>query len=1084
MRFIELHLKAFGHFSGDVVHLRPPSASAMGLHMIVGANEAGKSTTLEAIARLMIGFPRGEEKYGFEHAKSKLRVGALIRRGENQELMVWRTKTRNELTVADGKQAVPQTFFEDILDSLAPETYWKLFGLNQEKLRSGGRELVRGRGDFSRILFGESLGELESFNDIRQKLVDEASDLFKPEGRNTKSPLNQIKPEIARLHDESEKATTTRERWRKLTDDLTNLNDRIESAESLKDRKANQLQRLQRLEKSRDPLDRIDRLNRTMDAFRDLPQIEEVTQLRSKFDRLVQEREGVIETLENARDEQSRHQDTIDSIVLDEELLGKGEAIVELAREATAAEQRRDRVARKKPELAAALTRIQELTRTLGFDPKAPHELPVCDKPGRDRLARSKQEWVDLRDRIAHSESKIVELSDYLQNTMQELAETPSGGETDAARLEAAAARIEEMLPRHSSVETLRNRIGKWERQRREALESLPGWSGTWESFSAAKLPDFELVRADADELESALKRKDADLEKLERTRAELAEKRAKLEIGRQQNQIPSPEELDAARSQRDRNWRGIRTRWLGDAMPDGEIACGDLDDSSLADRFETDLRRADSLADSLRLHLKSIEMYWECRDIESTLPGLVEKLAASETSLQTARNRWSSHFAFLPEPPQRPEQMQSWPSKVKKIQELTEEIESAGSEVERILADWHECRDSVVLPLLPGFTVTELAFGICRDKIRERRDSLIDSAARRTQLEKHLRSLRQEIEGKSKAVLANKVEFESRSAEWRRELEAAGFPSNLPPDSFESYVSELVTLRRDFDRYENDLEECRKDSDRFADFESRVTALAQSIRFADPETDCVRLAESMNRALSENRAKHDRRREAGEFRDLELKRGQDARDRLVKIEEGIARICGIVEADSRDDASERLDKIVQKANLNAEIDKQVAVLRAHAGLEPLEKWYEEVRDFEPDRAAELRNRIEEEIESVKADLKKSWDERYGIETELNRINSGRESVEVLRIEAERKVFFETTAAQMSRYLKCLLTSRVLKDASEEYRRRMGEQVIEMASDHFRTLSLGSFERLMTVSDDDSGRRLLAVRADKDRTAL
>ena len=46
----------------------------------------------------------------------------------------------------------------------------------------------------------------------------------------------------------------------------------------------------------------------------------------------------------------------------------------------------------------------------------------------------------------------------------------------------------------------------------------------------------------------------------------------------------------------------------------------------------------------------------------------------------------------------------------------------------------------------------------------------------------------------------------------------------------------------------------------------------------------------------------------------------------------------------------------------------------------------------------------------------------------------------------------------------------------------MGQQVIDFTSENLRTLSLGSLSGVITVHDDDSGRRLVAVRSDDDST--
>ena len=54
MRFSRIVLHRYGHLSDVEI---PLAARAPDLHLILGANEAGKSTTQAALADLLYGFP-------------------------------------------------------------------------------------------------------------------------------------------------------------------------------------------------------------------------------------------------------------------------------------------------------------------------------------------------------------------------------------------------------------------------------------------------------------------------------------------------------------------------------------------------------------------------------------------------------------------------------------------------------------------------------------------------------------------------------------------------------------------------------------------------------------------------------------------------------------------------------------------------------------------------------------------------------------------------------------------------------------------------------------------------------------------
>ena len=73
MKLRRLMLSRYGHLSN--VELAFPAGS--GLHIVLGANEAGKSTALTAIGDCLFGFPFRTE-YAFLHATRDLRIGAEI----------------------------------------------------------------------------------------------------------------------------------------------------------------------------------------------------------------------------------------------------------------------------------------------------------------------------------------------------------------------------------------------------------------------------------------------------------------------------------------------------------------------------------------------------------------------------------------------------------------------------------------------------------------------------------------------------------------------------------------------------------------------------------------------------------------------------------------------------------------------------------------------------------------------------------------------------------------------------------------------------------------------------------------------
>src|SRR5690606_33921210 len=76
MRFDAITLQRYGIFADFTLDL---SQGSEGIHLIFGGNEAGKSTTLRALHRMLFGFPQRKDDFLDD---GDPRVGGVVRHGE------------------------------------------------------------------------------------------------------------------------------------------------------------------------------------------------------------------------------------------------------------------------------------------------------------------------------------------------------------------------------------------------------------------------------------------------------------------------------------------------------------------------------------------------------------------------------------------------------------------------------------------------------------------------------------------------------------------------------------------------------------------------------------------------------------------------------------------------------------------------------------------------------------------------------------------------------------------------------------------------------------------------------------------
>ena len=172
MRFTRIDLSKFGMFTDTTLDLL-----ADGVNVIVGANEAGKTTAMAAIQQLLYGIPLRSE-HSYLHQNADLRIGTVVRGNEGTELEFARIK-RNAATL---RSAADTPLSDDILAALlggvGAELYQTLFSISHEEIVKGGQELLRSEGELGRALFGAGTG-LTQLNSVMAKLDSLAGKLFK-----------------------------------------------------------------------------------------------------------------------------------------------------------------------------------------------------------------------------------------------------------------------------------------------------------------------------------------------------------------------------------------------------------------------------------------------------------------------------------------------------------------------------------------------------------------------------------------------------------------------------------------------------------------------------------------------------------------------------------------------------------------------------------------------------------------------------------------------------------------------------------------------------------------------------------------
>ena len=588
MRIDRLDLTRFGGFTDRSIDL-----AGDGVHVIVGANEAGKTTAMAAIRQLLYGIPP-QSPHDYVHSYQELRIGAALRVDGGERHEVVRLKRNvNPLRDADNLP-IDETTFARWCHDIDHAIFASVFAIGHDEIASGGAALLESDGDLGRAVFSVSRGTTD-LNDVLRTLDQRAETLFKRAGQNPRlnAAIRDYKERRARAIELSVNA-------REVTDLDADLRDAEGAQADLSGQRDALLARREVLERIKAVLPHLAERSECL-ARRDAlaaegrlvdPAVETVLIEARDARRSAHQREGI------AREAVAGVEHTLKDQRVDAELLAQREVIAGLQSAAGAYRQNLDDLPRRRGALQAAHARLTGLLAELppGCSRDA-SGLPAISAGQAARIAELAAEFPRRDEQLTHAERQVGATMQRLERLRGERAEHPAPSDPRA---------LEDALDRargHGDLEAARAEavaeLAASEPRAQAAITRLGLGAADPRGLDAIPVPGLEVIRQHRALLDEASRDVAAIGQRISALEDERARQGRELEALLRGPRPPNDAELAAARAYRDEGWEWIVRVWrdAGSEAAAGTWAGG----TPLADAYIAAVHGADALADRLR---------------------------------------------------------------------------------------------------------------------------------------------------------------------------------------------------------------------------------------------------------------------------------------------------------------------------------------------------------------------------------------------------------------------------------------------------------------------------------------------------
>lgn len=1081
MRFLKLNLTAFGPFTDASLDL---SSGEHGLHVIYGPNEAGKSSSLRAITDFFFGI-HARTSDDFVHKYGQLRIGAQLRHSDGTVLDAVRRKAnQNALRQGDDVTPLDDGELSRFLGDVDRDLFEIMFGIDHERLRRGGAEIVKGGGRIGELLFAAGAG-LAGLKNVQAKLQDDIDALLKSSGRSGSiyAGIN----DYVKTQGELKKSQVSVETWKSHDEALrTAQNGKNALDEAIRKKRSEQ----NRLARIRDAIVAIANWKK---ASSELADVSGVPLLAEDFSGTSQAILTELSKAEQQRDDAASAVSKIDidlhAVCVPRELLGEADEIEAL----------RDRLGgyrkamRDRPNLemsrGVAESEAKEILRRLGRAPDlaAIEDLRLpSDKTIRiqnlgiqqegliERLQSARRDCEKIRRAIAKAEVKLADIR------------VPH----EAASLRTSVRDIQKEGDLESQLDVVQNEVQRSRKDATVALKRLPLWSGTLDEIEQLAVPLLASVDLFGDELKDTRRRLKSLQDRLQEesvARGDLQTQLRQLELDQR---VPTLDELQDRRQLREQGWQLVLKSWQ-----DGQDGVEDVAEfveifaplRTLPEAYHRSVEESDQLADLLRNDADRVATKAKLQadhaqriEREANIQSDIDR---TEAELKNVESRWAAIWKPFGIAPLSPPEMRDWLRQQQDISQAAGQIRAKQLEADQL----KQRIDSLLGKLASALKQAEPESSYDDSSLREllqiaaaKQDEIKDAKSSHKRVADGLDSDRADLLDAESRFAESEAALTKWQADWAAEMQRLGLQSDAVPAQANSVLTDISELFKKFqeaDQYRVRIDgidaEAREFEAGVRDLARRVASnlankpVAETSGLLTSQLQAARSAEETHRALLKQNCDQQKKLDA-------------AQGRISEINATLDEMCRQAGCELPDQLSEAARRSSRRRDLECSVHDYEQQIISQSGGADLLAFVAEVEH----EAADVDS-LSPRIDELETDIERLGHDRDEVVRQIERAESELRQIDGSGVAAEKAALCESIAARLDDQVQQLAALRaasaILHAGIEQHRKKNQGPVLGRASEIFRRLTLGGFDELRADFNERGEPILTGVRNAKDQ---